>query len=580
MDFTDVYPSSSIPVFSPGSNFIANAVSSRIIIRTSHTLQIVKTFLIPVIPPSIPSSSSSSPTSSLVSKNSQLSRRPGIGWSSSSSSSPALSSPRPKGPPEVTHLSFSPFGDKILAFCARPGVAFVFDLKDPGMSEEDGVEAMLEGGVEKLTRVEWIKSGNGKGLLAWSDFGLRLTIWNLDDPESRSFIQNFQFIAQGHAWSADNRLFYLAERYNSRDSVGVYDTLNDWKLVFRVPTQTASLQGISIAPRGGYIAVWDHALQYKLQLFLPPLKTALQTLPPPPLPAQVENIGLNYQPSWPDLGMGVRCVAWRPGGEWLAVGGWDGRIRILQKSDWGVIWVGPPVRIAPAGSVVWHEPIDWYNQTGGRGIVQYHLMNTPATISFIKPDPKQHPPKMGVSQLEWNQDGSLLMSRLENSPDCLILYPFPTADPDFDPSSLESSSDLPFSVLLQTRPILHATFHPTDSKKLALCTGSNGIYIWNGDWITDGAEGEGVAECIGIPSSPFSATSLKWAPDGETLIVMDNSRGSQGEFTLVFEAKEDAGGMGQDNVENSPVEEMSLITEEEEGNEAISEVSLKMHDLL
>lgn len=55
-----------------------------------------------------------------------------------------------------------------MAFCARPGVAFVFSLEDDG-----GEEAVLEGGVELLTRVEWVKSGNGNGLLAWSDFGVR-----------------------------------------------------------------------------------------------------------------------------------------------------------------------------------------------------------------------------------------------------------------------------------------------------------------------------------------------------------------------------------------------------------------------
>ena len=32
-----------------------------------------------------------------------------------------------------------------------------------------------------------------------------------------------------------------------------------------------------------------------------------------------------------DPGLGVRSAVWAPGGRWLALGGWDGRVRILES---------------------------------------------------------------------------------------------------------------------------------------------------------------------------------------------------------------------------------------------------------
>ena len=35
--------------------------------------------------------------------------------------------------------------------------------------------------------------------------------------------------------------------------------------------------------------------------------------------------------------MGVRTVVWAPGGRWIALGGWDGQVRILESEGWRCI---------------------------------------------------------------------------------------------------------------------------------------------------------------------------------------------------------------------------------------------------
>jgi hypothetical protein len=76
----------------------------------------------------------------------------------------------------------------------------------------------------------------------------------------------------------------------------------------------------------------------------------------------------------------------------------------------------------------------------------------------------------------------------ENSPSSLFLHPFPP-----HPST-------PPTVLIQSYPILSASFHPSNPKKVALSTGQNGVYLWNGDWVDESGR-EGVAECVGVPTS-------------------------------------------------------------------------------
>lgn len=170
MDFTELFPTSLPPVFSPGSTFLASTFHSAnpsvegqtILVRHSTTLQTVQSFRIPSLPsPHSPSPSTSSSTLSTSSKN----RRP-------------EAIPPPSPPPEITHVAFSPDSARVLAFCSKQAVAFVFTLggvHEIGGDDDEAVEAVLEGGVEGLVRVEWSRTGNK--LMGWSELGVSAYIF-------------------------------------------------------------------------------------------------------------------------------------------------------------------------------------------------------------------------------------------------------------------------------------------------------------------------------------------------------------------------------------------------------------------
>ena len=92
-----------------------------------------------------------------------------------------------------------------------------------------------------------------------------------------------------------------------------------------------------------------------------------------------------FAPAESDFGLGIRTMAWAPGGQYLALGGWDGRLRVLENEGWGCIatvqW-GSRItdhnvvsRLCLFGDraeqqTVWREPSDWIKDTRGHGIVQ------------------------------------------------------------------------------------------------------------------------------------------------------------------------------------------------------------------
>jgi hypothetical protein len=92
-----------------------------------------------------------------------------------------------------------------------------------------------------------------------------------------------------------------------------------------MPLPTASLSGISISPRGTHLALWDGALEVRLmisisQAILNSLQYKLYVL------ALSGRVMATFTPK-NDPGLGIRSTAWHPGGTFLALGGWDSKVR-------------------------------------------------------------------------------------------------------------------------------------------------------------------------------------------------------------------------------------------------------------
>ncbi|KAF8647930.1 hypothetical protein AX16_006462 [Volvariella volvacea WC 439] len=477
MDFTETYnQSNQLVAFSPGAHFLLVAVNDRVIVRRCDTLQITRSWLLDVTP---------SPTTTLLSS-----------MNKSKSNAAILSQEHP-----ITHAAWSCDSEYILAACARHGVVHILKLTDEDWS------GRIDAGAEGLTRAEW--APDGRTILCFSDWGLRVTVWSLVTGNA-IYIQFPIYPDKGYAFRRDGRYFVLAERHKSKDTVGVYDTSDAYRLVRHFPLPTTSVASLSLSPTGNHLAIWEGPLEYKLHI-LTLTGTLLRSFTPEP-----------------DPGFGIRNVAWHPGGAFIAVGGWDDKIHILDNVSWSPVATLQLHTRIPSRVAVWREPQKWLESTEGRGFLSFERLQGSQVIPFTKPDPTKANPKSGVIQLEWNTNGRLLLARFENVPTAVYLFTFP--------SHVEPTPPQLRSVIWHSRPVLRARWNPVRPGSLITCCGGEAIYSWSDEWVNDDGEEEEMAECIGIPTSNFDNRDLNWAPDGKGFVLLDKEQ-----FCCAFEVESDSG---------------------------------------
>ena len=81
-------------------------------------------------------------------------------------------------------------------------------------------------------------------------------------------------------------------------------------------------------------------------------------------------------------------------------------------------------------------------------------------------------------------------------------------------NTLSDSLDSPHSVIEQIEPITCASWSPKHTK-LAICTGNSNIYLWTED---------SVISVENPCDSKFFITALRWAPNGESLILLSKTQ--------------------------------------------------------
>ncbi|KAG8896531.1 hypothetical protein FRB99_008852 [Tulasnella sp. 403] len=285
------------------------------------------------------------------------------------------------------------------------------------------------------------------------------------------------------------------------------------------PLPTTSLHSIAISPNGNHLAVWEGPLEYKLHIL-----------------SLVGNVLATFTPPEPDvaLGLGIRAVAWHPSGGFIAVGGWDEKIYILTCHGWLPVATFELTSRIPSHVTVWKEPPD-----------DRITPQAGSPLPLIRPDPNKPNAKSGLVQLEWNIDGTLLMARFEQSPTTIHIYHFPTPSQPFNPRAR--------SVLIHTKPVLHARWNPTQAALLVACCGTGSIYTWDGR-----VEVGDVAECIGVPAKQFDVRDVRWSPDGRGITLLDRET-----FCCAFMVVEE-----DEDQEADETGELSAVQEQPDEEEA------------
>ncbi|KAI8617294.1 WD40-repeat-containing domain protein [Chytriomyces sp. MP71] len=351
-------------------------------------------------------------------------------------------------------------------------------------------------GVAGIAHVKF--APDGRHLLVFSDFQLRITVWSLVTKDA-AYIQFPKFKDKGYCFRKDGRYFALAERKECKDTVSIYDC-EDWTLLKHFPVDTSDLEDIAWSPDGRFIAVWECLLEYKMLIYSPDgrLITSYSA----------------YEP-----GLGIKSAAWSPSSQFLAIGSYDDKCRLIHNMTWKpLIDLAHPAQLPFPDIPVYKESNMrdikdvsrmkiWSMSGDNRPRIHYELHRPPVTIPTVRPDAdKPGPPRRGIGFASFNCTGSLLCTRSDAAPTALWIW---------DLTRLAQAA-----LLLQMQAVRCVAWNPMRPGVLAVSCGGACIYLWEA----------GTGACaIEVPAVGFSIVGMQWSPDGRSLVLMDRDK-----FTVAF----------------------------------------------
>ncbi|MBW0524863.1 hypothetical protein O181_064578 [Austropuccinia psidii MF-1] len=618
MDFTPLYPhsSSSSSTVSPNGEYVLTSVGDRLVVRLTKSMQVIRSWKCEDDGLKTCSGSKESiKNGSGLCAGSQV-HKPGagsilrkgtvsnsIGSIQSLDPNTGISSFRPSDTPQgtvpntdrrpavLTSISFSPNSQFAVALLRQlnSAVVYVYSIESDQLAAEikTGAEGVASG--EKALR--WSPSGNS--LMVWSDWGLRVTIWNLSSPQPKPVQLHHPKHPPhvGCSFSPDQRYFALLCRQpgNFRDHVGVYDT-QTWTCVsfFELSPELLDAANLCWSPCGRYLGIIESAIfDYRVEIWSPSgLKLGVftpfdSTKSFKPLPHNDSNTtrsarsasqnsnrvlsGSNVNDSLKQkdstqvadleqdldgyVGLGIRCCRWRPGGEYFALGGWDGKVRILNDLTWtSVCQISLNDYLAVK---VLNEPRNWIERTRSQGIISFEVATASSLPVLLRPDYSKPNPTIGVRDMEWNSQGDYLACRNDALPTVVFVFSLRASATSIAPTDSTVSSSVPLrprltSVLNFITPVKSMRWHPTLSHLVIVCA-TSALYLWYpshpGSTALDTSELGNYCEGIGIPARvAFNPVAVTWIQNGNGLLLTDKLA-----FCLAFAVPEGVDDRGEEN---------------------------------
>ncbi|XP_031235539.1 WD repeat-containing protein WRAP73 isoform X2 [Mastomys coucha] len=372
---------------------------------------------------------------------------------------------------QIQHIEWS--ADSLFILCAmyRRGLVQVWSLEQPEW------HCKIDEGSAGLVASCW--SPDGRHILNTTEFHLRITVWSLC-TKSVSYIKYPKACPQGLTFTRDGRYLALAERRDCRDYVSIF-VCSDWQL-----------------------------LRYKVLLYS--------------LDGRLLSAYCAYEWS-----LGIKSVAWSPSSQFLAIGSYDGKVRLLNHVTWKMITeFGHPATINNPKTVVYKEAektpqlglghLSFPPPRAMAGALstsesKYEITSGPVSLQTLKPVADRANPRMGVGMLAFSSDSYFLASRNDNVPNAVWIW-------DIQKLKL-------FVVLEHMSPVRSFQWDP-QQPRLAICTGGSKVYLWS------------PAGCVSVQvpgEGDFPVLGLCWHLRGDSLALL-----SKDHFCLCFlETKEKVG---------------------------------------
>lgn len=243
------------------------------------------------------------------------------------------------------------------------------------------------------------------------------------------------------------------------------------------------------------LAVWDNCLEYKILLY------------------SLDGRLLSFYSAY-EWSLGIKSVAWSPSSQFLAVGSYDEKVRILNHITWKKITeFEHPATIMNSKAVVFKEverrpvvseDLSIRQLTMDNSLFstqsKYEITQLPVQVPIIKPDPERANPKIGISAMAFSADNRYLATKNDNMPQSVWVW-------DMQRLSL-------LAVLEHASPVRCFAWDPR-TPRLALCTGNTKLYLWSST----------ACASIKVPvEGSFQVQSLFWHRTGSSLVLLSKDQ--------------------------------------------------------
>ncbi|ORY13390.1 hypothetical protein BCR34DRAFT_586540 [Clohesyomyces aquaticus] len=425
MEVSHQLKANSLCLPSPTSTHTAALSGARLQIRSLATLEIIRSIPLP---------------SSHDLRNSRLC------WSP-----PTRSTPDAATPPRRAH---APTARSSRVLVADDETTRVYDLRD---GKWNAVISNGSGGMGKNVHVEF--GANEDEVVVFSDFQSKVTVWclrsgrtvEIKDPKF-STRRGWGYRPCGEDGAEEDECRGARGRSgvlavlcrNAGQDVLMMLASGSYKVLKRVELRTVDALGLKWSGDGRWIAVWDSpGSGYNLHVYTADghLYRSMQR----EASAMVSEFEIE--------GLGIKTTEWLPGNEYLAVGGWDRRVRMLSTRTFTpALFLDHTAQICVPTCQVYTEQVD---ATGSR---TYALDPQPITPPKVEPskDDKTATPKKGISIIAANKDSTLIATRDDSTPTTVWIWDLRTLRPK--------------TILIQHSPIKTLQWHPTHPSLLLIQT--------------------------------------------------------------------------------------------------------------
>ncbi|KAL8787420.1 MAG: hypothetical protein Q9213_002197 [Squamulea squamosa] len=246
------------------------------------------------------------------------------------------------------------------------------------------------GGATSMTKLAHVDFGwTPNEVMVFSDFGYKLQIWSL--PTKRAVeIKDPKPITPNYSYRSTTGHLAILTRPAAHDILMIiapqsHEVLSSFEL------STVDALGIEYSPDGGnWLAIYDTASAG--------CRVSIHT-------ADGHHFK-TYSLPQDELNMGVRCIKWSPGGNYLAVGDYEGTVTLLGKTTFAPrLKFFHPTTIEVSNGIIWQEEL---SPPRSRSYVRTRQPATSPSHESFQATKKRSP---GVSLMEFNyHDGDLMAS--------------------------------------------------------------------------------------------------------------------------------------------------------------------------